>query len=706
MAAAQPDPAPPPEVTAALDAAVPADPLALLPTVRLLTVAGARSEADDVSLLVERGVLRELGGERVRPGGTLRSAIERLAERTPPDAELRAQALATVHLRLPPQLAREAPQRTYGHGTDGYAPAGGAWTTHLTVDDGAIRVPVEVEYAGAAGRLGGLTAQMRLVPLHAGRTITLSIIDRGYSNARWKPGEPFWVGALALRPQHLGVDELIDAIQGVDDHNFRVETEVTGIWVTSSEDPRSPLLIVAAGRAAAVHDPFNQIAAPAYDRQRAASLQHETRPQVQCIAATDRAVGHDRPVPAAPPPDPDRAVLPLDSPFMRRALDRGVPANPEELLTTAALLRATNHPAEARALDAFVERTVLLELLDQPFAARGTIRALLATLPPGAGDLTALRECVAATAVGLEFPELDPYRPGVQVGGPAYTHAVGDVWSSDAAGALRLAVPVQVANASPRRLLEFEFRVRLSPHAGGETVMLKVDRTGGSAIEGRQRWQGAALLEAAAAAPAADGLAAAIEATRRGAYDVQKVGWTLVYSDADSRFRLSSRQLQWLLPADRDVTAAQLLKAADCSDTGGCAARKSGTGLASPATWIAVDLLLAGAVLVLFRGRLRWRRPFCIAYGAYWLLALGAAALALVDRPTGAGLSGVLSVGAAVYLGLPWSLSVGTSRAVIAALQSFFTNADADLITSWIGIALNQLLLGYLAFRAPKTDAG
>jgi hypothetical protein len=383
--------------------------------------------------------------------------------------------------------------------------------------------------------------------------------------------------------------------------------------------------------------------------------------------------------------------VPLDSPILQRALDQVVPEYPAQLLATVALLEAAGHPTESATLARQVERAQLLALLGQPPAPPTTVASLIAPSPttgttalPAIG---ALRACVASTAIGLDFPE------GATMSG-SYQPAGHDTWRSVTG---ELYVPVRIANQAAAALTTATFSVRLVPLQGGPPVALFIDRSGGAPIDGHQSAQAHAYVDARTGGVDAATLDRVIDGMRRGDYRVELTDWRLRF-EAGEQLTLTPRGMDWDDPTLRVTGARLALKAAPCADVAGCGAARSGKGLSSPYGWIFGECLLALVAGVLLARRHESRRLALAGYTVYACLAFGAAGLALFDPPTGSGMSGILSVGSSFMLGLPWSLSLANPASKGALLGHLFTAPDADLMAGWVGMAVNQAILGLLAF--------
>jgi hypothetical protein len=192
-------------------------------------------------------------------------------------------------------------------------------------------------------------------------------------------------------------------------------------------------------------------------------------------------------------------------------------------------------------------------------------------------------------------------------------------------------------------------------------------------------------------------LDAVAAATRRGEYLAEITDWMLTYG-GEPRFRLSSASFSWLDPNDREAKARRFVAAASCTDTASCTMARTGRGLSSATTWVIVELLAAVVVPIALSRRFTPRRGFAWVYAAYTVAAIGAALLLRLDPPAGGGMSGIISVGAAFMLSLPWPLFVVQLSPLVSGLNKVFLNADAGVVSAWIGIAINHVVIGALAF--------
>jgi hypothetical protein len=681
-----------PEADAVLNRPLPADPLELLGPAQRLATAGLYDDAAAVTRLAERGALLAVAGREPPTGATVREAIRAGEAAQPSIDELRAAALASVQFRIPPTLADETARQLATEDASALPATGGEWTTHLLVEGAALRVPLEVNYAGRVGAIGGLTGHVMLVPQRDGRTIVMTVNERSLADRRFLHGEHFWIAPRVVAPQPLSEAAMREALRGLAAGRYRVKVELDLAWLTPSEDPRAPMFIISRGRGAVVDDRFQSIPEPSPDRPKVAVV------PARCAAfAPEPGPPPTRSDPPRPRLDDHRAPVPLTSPLLRTALARGMASDPGILLDMSALLSVTRHPDEAAKLAALTERAELLALLGERVDPRGTIGQALAAPAPSAAELATLRECVMRTAIGVDLVNLDSTH-GVDFFGRPYVHEAPRASTYENSVGDALAVPLEIANQSAARLIQFEFIMRLAPVAGGEPITLRVGRTGGSALRDHERTRVPAVLQATDRRLDAAALDAVVAAARRGDYRAQVSDWTLVYG-GELRFRLSARALDWLDPDDRELKARQIVAAASCADTASCATARSGRGLSSATTWVLIELFAAIALPLALARRFTPRRGLAWTYAAYTLAAIGAALLLRADPPSGIGMSGILSVGAAFFLGLPWTLSLPRSRLLLETLRTVFLDADAGVVEVWIGIAVNHVVLGALAFR-------
>jgi hypothetical protein len=91
--------------------------------------------------------------------------------------------------------------------------------------------------------------------------------------------------------------------------------------------------------------------------------------------------------------------------------------------------------------------------------------------------------------------------------------------------------------------------------------------------------------------------------------------------------------------------------------------------------------------------------------GVYLWLVVGTAILAWLDPPGGrqGQWNGIFSAGAEMLLSPPWAMFF--FPALQRASQLLFSVADASVIAAWLAMGINQILLGYLAFR-PQANQG
>jgi hypothetical protein len=680
------------EADAVLNRPLPTDPLDLLGPARLLATVEYYDDAAAVTRLAERGSLLAISGRDLAVGATIRDAIRAGEAAQPSIDELRAAALASVHIRIPSTLAPATVDPLAADGTAALPATGGEWTTHFFFEGPALRVPVEVNYDGRIGAIGGLSGQVVLVPQHDGRSIVMTVNERSLAEGRFRHGEHFWIAARVVSPPSPSEPALRAALRGLADGSYRLKVELQLAWLTPSEDPHAPLLIISRDRSAVVDDRFQRVAEASLDRSSATAV------PPRCAAFA--------PEPGLPPTlrvtpasrfDDGRAAVPLSSPLLRAVLARAMPADVRSLLDMRALFSVTHHPEEAAKLASIAERAELLAVLRERIDPQGTIGQALAAPAPSDAELATLRECVMHIAIGVDLVNLDSTH-GVDFFGRPYGHEAPRASAHGSSAWDAVAVPLEIVNQSAARLVQFAFVVRLTPVDGGEPVALRVDRTGGTALGDRERTTAPAVLQTANRRIDAAALDTIVAATRRGAYRAQVSDWTLVYG-GEPRFRLSAQSLDWLDPDDRELKARQVVTSASCADTASCATARSGRGLSSALTWVLLELVAAVALPLTLARRITPHRGLAWLYAAYTLAAVGAALLLLVDPPTGTGLSGIISIGAAFFLGLPWSLSLPQSRLLLEALRGLFLDADAGVVEVWIGIAVNHVVLGALAFR-------
>ena len=679
-----------------LNRPLPADPLELLGSVQRLSGAGLYDDAAAVTRVAEREMLLLMTGRGPLAGTTLRDAIHEADTAAPSVESLRDEALARIRLRISPTIGRGDAQPLAGDDPSLLPATGGEWTTHLQVTGQTLRVPVEVKFEGKGGAIGGLSGQITLLPQHQGRSIVMAVNEHVLAGDRFRHDVAFWVAPRVLSPQAVSESELRAALRGLDSGSFRAQVVIQVAWLTPSEDPKAPFLVVSRGRSAIVDDRFGAVAQSGVAGTAGDSGSASRNVPARC--ATDSPDSNSTPIArAAPAPrfDRDRMQVPMSSPLMQSVLARPMASDPGLLLDLRALFDVALHPEEAQKLEAIAERSALLAVLGERVDPQGTIGIALAAPAPTGAELALLRRCVMRTAVGIDLVNYDSTH-GVDFFGRPYVREAPKAAAMDQSVQSSLALPLEIANQSAALLTAFEFTVRLTPVAGGEPLLLRVDRSGGNALRDRERTEVKATLMSGGHI---DGVAleAVAAAARRGEYLAEVTDWTLTYG-GEPRFRLSSASFSWLDPNDREAKASQFVAAASCTDTASCTMARTGRGLSSATTWVIVELLAAMLVPIALSRRYTPRRGLAWVYAAYTVAAIGAALLLRLDPPAGGGMSGIISVGAAFMLSLPWPLFIVQLPSLVSGLDKVFLNADAGVISAWIGIAINHLVIGALVF--------
>ena len=116
-------------------------------------------------------------------------------------------------------------------------------------------------------------------------------------------------------------------------------------------------------------------------------------------------------------------------------------------------------------------------------------------------------------------------------------------------------------------------------------------------------------------------------------------------------------------------------------------------------SWIAIDLVLSFCALC---WALIYRRSWgLVPFALYWILALGAGVLAYPFLRYGDNsLAFAFPFVAVLGLGMPWTMFVLTTHPAAAALQSILPGNDWLLL--WMGIVINQILLGAIALISAR----
>ena len=115
--------------------------------------------------------------------------------------------------------------------------------------------------------------------------------------------------------------------------------------------------------------------------------------------------------------------------------------------------------------------------------------------------------------------------------------------------------------------------------------------------------------------------------------------------------------------------------------------------------WIAIDLGLTFCALC---WALVYRRSWGLApFALYWILALGVGVLAyeFLRYPDNS-LAFAFPFAAISLLGMPWTWAMFAIHPVATGLQSILPGNDWLLL--WMGIVINQLLLGAIALIWPR----
>jgi len=393
--------------------------------------------------------------------------------------------------------------------------------------------------------------------------------------------------------------------------------------------------------------------------------------------------------------DPRKVQEPLaapDSSLVRVTFEAPVPTDPVHLLEPYALFRFLGFRAEAEAVHRLIERRMLLALLGTPAPGGISLRAALQQAAKDQPPLQDLRSRVLASAIEVRLPVLDAQlikdldaRPGSRHIGEGILE-----WKPGAFG--HYSIPLAVTSRARMPFIGIEHDVLVPTEAGG--LRFSVDRSGGSPTRSGERliWQ--ADMRATERKPAAEQVIQAVRRARSAnaplANDVKLINF---YPDTRGvpRFRLSTNGSSWYDIRDAEEKARVTIMQASCFDLGACVKPRAGVGLSNYRFWIALDLIVASAILVWLLAR---RRSWPVAlFAIYWALSLMAGFLAYVDRPQPETWGGILSYLSGMALAFPWSYILPLS--VHNAVAGYFP-ADAAVVTPWIGIAINQALLAGL----------
>lgn len=124
---------------------------------------------------------------------------------------------------------------------------------------------------------------------------------------------------------------------------------------------------------------------------------------------------------------------------------------------------------------------------------------------------------------------------------------------------------------------------------------------------------------------------------------------------------------------------------------------RTGQVLSNPYFWIVLQMVLALLPFWLIRPPARAIPSATTPYKTYSAIAICAMLAALIDDPgRSSGASGLLSMAVGALAGLPWTMFL--DRLVGRTFQEHFARDDATLMSVWLCIGINQLLLGLVAF--------
>lgn len=188
--------------------------------------------------------------------------------------------------------------------------------------------------------------------------------------------------------------------------------------------------------------------------------------------------------------------------------------------------------------------------------------------------------------------------------------------------------------------------------------------------------------------------------------------WTERWTGRYDGLRAEEVELRYHFQGDQSPSAVQvgidtrkdaraIIEYSDCNQKGNCLQARTGGGLSNPLAWIYIMLAVSFFGPLMFLRRIRnGRLVFQLVYLLYWGLILLAAVLATLFpiRDGANSLAGIFSFPVALILGLPWSMLFLHMDIKLA----YFRPDEGFVLSAWLGVWLNQLILGFLALWPRK----
>ena len=409
-----------------------------------------------------------------------------------------------------------------------------------------------------------------------------------------------------------------------------------------------------------------------------------------------------------------------DSVIIQNATNRAVPPNPWELLETRALLFQHSQYNEAQAVAGVIERAVLLHMLGDAVESGQPLRSAMEEVSRQQPSSKDLRERVLSS-VRVEIPfrqftEVEEWEAGTG----AFPYQGGGWTKRLAAGPGVIVLPVQVRYDGRAGFIEgAEALLKLTPSGSVRSIEFSVrsslDSPPSTPLHmgpGQPFWLQASSLGFPPTVEEMNDLIRGLsDGTVRLETQILRLRVSTSQRPAEQFVTIASRGAsEWPpIPAvisdspkrleqgplpRATLTQQERMRTTDCSRIGDCVTAHRKTFYVSQA-WVVLQTFISLVPFFLFPRRGSAMPAFRFVYGFYWLLVLGTAVLAFVDPPIGRDYRGILSVGAGFFVGMPWPFLLPDLNKI---LRMVVDAADADVIAVWLCIAINQVLLGLLAF--------
>lgn len=686
--------------TAVLEGPMPANPALLLSAQRILKDLNYLEEAAAVAEVMQHEMLLRVFALPSRPAESLAQKMHQRYIQTPSRAELRKRLLTnTINAEIPifeisDITGPRQPRPSYD---------GGEWVLTVSADKDWLSVPVQFKYGAPAGMIVAIKADLILTPLRGDiplrlRADSTSRMDKIYKG----PNETFWMPAAV---RGVTREQLLRAIRGIGDGSYRLETHVLAVNVlaASSRDRHAPSVRICRDGCEA-SEAANPIAAP-----KASPMLPPRDTADACIARAQAAnAAHE---PALPENSPSLLAAP-NSPLVTKIRNQYVPTNLTYLFATEALLSELGFKKDARIVSNLAHRWIMWKLLGKR-PPDGILANFIASGGPTTQELSNLHACVLAHAVKLELiTNTDAISKRTVRIDPTFEYRGGAVWG------LNLQTDpyaLVVASDIPAELSSMELVVQLTPIGEGAQITLKAK----CRCSDKRQFFIALMAGTDSELPiSADALNVVLRGVEQGRYraniEVSKLAfvwterWTGRYDglepeEVELHYHFAGDQppssVRVGLDAEKD--ARTIIGNSDCSQKGNCLQSRTGGGLSNPLAWIYTMLAVGLFVPLMFLRRIQnGRLAFQLVYLHYWGLVLLAAVLATLFpvRDGTNSMAGIFSFPAALILGLPWSVLFMHTGVKL----SFFRPDEGFVMTTWFGVWLNQIILGFLALWPRK----